>query len=207
MAKLPFPPPGLASVAPELSVLPPGALLWRVYRAGGDHPASWDTFRTYGPVATGRFDHHAPPPREQPDRGILYTSESATAAIAEAFGDTRTVDRVVGDPWLVALEVGRDLQLLDLTGAWAAAAGAGQAIATGRRDIARAWSRAIHGAFPDVQGLRYRSAMAGGEVNVAIYERGAPAMPAHPSLHVPLSHPGLAADLGRLADTYGYDLR
>ena len=207
MAKLPFPSPGLASVAPDIVVLPRGALLWRAYRAGGDHPVSWDTFRTWGPVATGRFDHHGPPPHEQPDRGISYASESVAAAIIEAFGDTRVIDRVAGDPWIVAFALRRGLPALDLTGAWPTAAGASQAIATGPRDIARAWSRAIHGAYPGVAGLRYRSAMAGGEFNVAIYERGAPAMPRHPSLNVPLSHPGLAADLGRLADTYGYDLR
>ena len=182
--------------------------MWRVYRAGGRHPVSWDTFRTFGPVANGRFDHHLLPPSDQPDRGILYGAlHDAAAAIVAAFQDTRTIDRAHEDPWLVAFELELDLPVLDLAGSWPTMAGASQAIATGRRDVAQRWSRSIYAAYPDINGLIYRSAMAGGAMNVAIYERGAPTLPDRPVLNVPLSHPGLTWPITRVAESYGYDLR
>ena len=182
--------------------------MWRVYRAGGRHPVSWNTFRTFGPVASGRFDHHLLPPSDQPDRGILYGAlHDAAAAIVEAFQDTRTIDRAYEDPWLVAFELESELAVLDLAGSWPTMAGASQAIATGRRDVAQRWSRSIYAAYPDISGLIYPSAMAGRAMNVAIYERGAPTLPDRPVLNVPLSHPGLTWPITRVAESYGYDLR
>jgi hypothetical protein len=178
----------------EIPALGESTLVWRVYRAAGRHPASWTTFRTYGPVANGRFDHHHPPPHDDPTRGILYGSLDAPAAIAEAFGDGRLIDRVRDGPWLVCFALGRAAALLDLRGAWPTRA-------------AQAWSREIHAAFPSVQGLLYASAMAGSSTNIALYERAASALPGHPALHVPLAHPGLGRALSRIADRFGYDLR
>lgn len=207
MSKLPHPPPGLADVAPETVIVPAGTLLWRVYRAGGVHPVAWNTFRTFGPVATGRFDHHEPPPHDQPDRGICYAADHAATAIVEAFQDTRLVDRGTHEPWLVAFAIDADLVALDLTGPWPTRAGASQAIATGRRDVARAWSRSMWAAYPSVGALRYRSSMAGGAINTAIYERAERLLPPQPALNLPLAHPGLTPDLNRIADGHGYGLR
>ena len=207
VSKLPWPPLPLPAGPTGHTVVEGGVRLWRVYRAGGRHPGSWNTFRAYGPVANGRFDHHLPPPSDQPDRGIIYAALDAVAAIAEAFQDTRTIDRAHENPWLVAFELEFDLAVLDLAGSWPTKAGASQAIATGRRDIARAWSRSIYAAYSDIEGLIYPSAMAGGAMNVAIYERGAPTLPLRPVLNVPLSHPGLTRPMNRIAETYGYDLR
>ena len=206
MPKLPWPPATLPA-APTGQILEEDSWLWRVYGFGGRHPANWNGFRTYGPVASGRFDHHLPPPAEEPDRGILYMAGDVATAIAETFQDTRTIDRVHQDPWLCAFRLEHDLPKLDLTGTWPTKAGASQAIATGRRDVARAWSRAIYAAFADVQCLIYASSMSGGSTNVAIYERGEWTLPDRPALNIPLSHPGLSSDLERIAETYGYDLR
>lgn len=208
MAKLPWPPPSLPAGPTGHTVVEGGERVWRVYRAGGRHPVSWDTFRTYGPIASGRFDHHLLPASDQPDRGILYGAlHSAAAAIAEAFQDARTIDRTHEDPWLVGFELESDLVVLDLAGSWPTKAGASQAIATGRRDVAQAWSRSIYAAYRDINGLIYPSAMAGRAMNVAIYERGAATLPTRPVLNVPLSHPGLTRPINRIAATYGYDLR
>ena len=205
--KLPHPPAVLATPeSADLVTLGPDALLWRIYRAGGDHPVGWEAFRHFGPVANGRFDHHPPPPSEQPDRGIYYASLEIQAAVAESFADTRTIDRLHDAPWLVAFRPVRAITLLDLSGAWPTRAGASQAISTGRREIAQEWSRSIWSAFPGVDGLLYPSAMAGGEVNVALYERASDAFPAHPALHLPLAHPGMLDDLNRIAIRYGYSL-
>ena len=192
----------------ELATLGAGARIWRVYRTAGRHPASWNSFRHFGPVAGGRFDHQAPPPHDDPDRGILYgTMSRGDAAIVEAFQDARLIDRVLDSPWLVAFDLTREVTALDLRGPWPTVAGASQAIASGRRDTAQAWSRAIYQAYPTVGALSYPSAMAGGATNVAMYERASDAFPKQPRLHVPLAHPGLEASLNRIATTFGYDLR
>jgi hypothetical protein len=197
----------LSDLAPEIVHIPQGTLFWRVYRAGGPHPIAWSAFRTFGPVATGRFDHHEPPPHDQADRGIYYAANDAATAIVEAFQDTRVIDRGTHEPWLVAFTIEADLSALDLTGAWPTRAGASQAIATGRRDVARGWSRAIWVAYTTVGALRYRSSMAGMAFNTAIYERAERLLPRQPALNLPLAHPGLAPDLSRIANRHGYGLR
>jgi hypothetical protein len=205
--KLPWPPLSLPAPGAEHTVVDEDVRIWRVYRAGGRHPVAWNTFRTFGPVAVGRFDHHLLPAGIGAGRGILYGALDAETAIVETFQDGRMIDRTHDDPWLVAFELGSGLRVLDLRGSWPTRAGASQAIATGRRDVARAWSRSIYDALPDVDGLIYRSAMSGGGSNVAIYERGTPAMPDRPVLNIPLAHPGLSIPLDRIAAAYGYDLR
>jgi hypothetical protein len=158
-------------------------------------------------VPTGRFDHHEPPRHDDPDRGILYTALDITGALSEAFRDTRTIDRSRHEPWLVGFELELDLVTLDLTRLWPTRAGASQAIASGRRDTAQAWSRAIYSSYPDVQALLYRSAMAGSSLNLAIYERGAGSLPFGPRFHAPLTHPGLVLPLQRFAARLGFSLR
>jgi len=49
--------------------------------------------------------------------------------------------------------------------------------------------------------------MAGGSLNVALYERAEAALPAAPASHLALSHPGLALPLARAASKLGYLLR
>lgn len=206
--KLPPPPATLPKLRRrDVSTLAAGTLCWRVYRAGGPHPVTWSEFRHHGPTATGRFDHQAPPPHEDPERAILYVALDAVGAIAESFQGGRLIDRRRQAPWLVGFELASAVDLLDLTRLWPTRAGASQALTTGRRSTAQAWSRAIHRDYPDVAGLLYRSSMAGGSVNVALYERALPAMPAHPAVHLPLAHPGLTLPLARAAARLGYALR
>jgi hypothetical protein len=206
VAKLPHPPARLDTPA-ETVVIAKGTLMWRVYRAGGRHPMTWNGFRSFGPVATARFDHHEPPPHADPSRSIYYASDGIAAAIVETYQDTRLIDRLDGEPWLVAFELEFDFTGLDLTGAWPTRAGASQAISTGRRDIARAWSRLIWDQYEDLDGLWYPSAMSGGAHNLAAFERARSILPSNPSLNLPLSHPGLEPDLDRIAAAHGYDLR
>ena len=207
-AKLPPPPrdlPGLRRR--DITTLAAGTLCWRVYRAGGPHATTWRDFRHHGPTATGRFDHQEPPPHDDPARAISYVALDAIGTIAESFQGTRLIDRLRQDPWLVGFELTEALEVLDLTRLWPTRAGASQAIATGRRSAAQAWSRAIYRAYPAVAGLLYRSAMAGGSVNLALYERALPAIPGRPTIHMPLSHPGLSLPLARAAARLGYGLR
>ena len=85
MPRLPLP----EATSDEITTLEPGTRIWRVYRAASLHRASWSTFRHYGPVAIGRFDHQEPPPHEDEDRAILYGSLDGPAAVVEAFQDAR----------------------------------------------------------------------------------------------------------------------
>src|ERR687885_1390128 len=86
MPKLPDPPAphALARIAPDPYILRAGTELWRVYARGGCHPRSWNTFRSYGPVKTMRFDHHEESVREQ-DRKILYGASRIPICSAEFF--------------------------------------------------------------------------------------------------------------------------
>lgn len=207
MVKLPWPPATLPSLrANDIRTLEEGLLVWRVYRAGGSHPVAWNGFRYHGPVATGRFDHHEPPAHVDPDRGILYAALDIMAAVAETFQDTRTVDRGREEPWLIGFALALDLRALDLTRLWPTRAGASQLIAAGRRDIAQAWSQRIYDAYPTIQAVLYRSSMAGGSRNLALYERAAPNLPLNPRFHAPLTHPGLELPLRRTAAELGYSL-
>ena len=207
-AKLPPPPRELPKLRRrDVATLAAGTVCWRVYRAGGPHPTTWSGFRHHGPTATGRFDHQEPPPHDDPKRGIWYVALDAVGAIAESFQGGRLIDRRRQAPWLVGFELVEAVELLDLTRLWPTRAGASQAIATGRRVTAQAWSRAIYRDYPGVAGLLYRSSMAGGSNNVALYERAEAAIPPRPTLHLPLTHPGLALPLQRAAARLGYGLR
>ena len=207
-AKLPPPPRDLPKLRRrDIATLAAGTLCWRVYRAGGPHPVTWNNFRHHGPAATGRFDHHEPPPHDDPVRAISYVALDAVGAIAEAFQGGRLIDRRRQSPWLVGFDLTDAVEVLDLTRLWPTRAGASQAIATGRRATAQAWSRAVYRAYPEIAGLLYRSAMAGGSLNVALYERALPAIAPIPTLHLPLAHPGLSLPLARAAARLGYGLR
>lgn len=206
MAKFPEPPLArdLARIAPDIRTLPAGTRLWRVYFRGGRHPTFWDTFRSFGPTR-GRFDHHLPPPRSQ-TRGILYGALAGPTCLAEVFQQTRVIDRIASDPWLVGFDLQARLDLLDLTAVWPTRAGASMAIATGPRPRAQRWSQAIYRTYPQLHGLHYPSSMHGNQPSVSLYERAHGALPNRPVFHRPLKDPGLLALLKRAAINLGYGL-
>jgi hypothetical protein len=202
------PPPPVAAlrgIAPEIHTLPAGAEFWRVYFRGGAHPGRWNAFRSFGPLGA-RFDHHPLPRRRHRTRSILYASDSGPTSLAEVFQDTRVIDRFADKPALAAFRIVRDLQLLDLTGAWPTRAGASMAIHSGARGIARRWSRAIYAAYPQAEGLRYASSMHANQPAFALYERARSALPPSALLDLPLSAPGLTAPLAAAAIRFGYAL-
>lgn len=203
MAKPPEPPGRLAIPAAH-RVLPAGTTIWRVYFAAGPHPTTWRDLRWFGPT-TARFDHHDPPARVQ-TRGILYGAAEPITCLAEVFQSTRTIDRGANSPWLVAFTTARGLRLLDLTGTWPTRAGASMAIHSGPRPRARRWSRAIHDAYPDVEGLWYASSMHANRPSLALYERGQAALPREPLLHRALADPALRSRLSAAAIVLGYRL-
>lgn len=206
MPKFPEPPePGelAARVAPALRTLPAGTLLWRIYFRGGAHPTAWSRFRSFGPVPSGRFDPHEPPPRAQA-RAILYAAQEGPTCLAEVFQDTRVIDRRRHDPWLVAFAPRHPLDLLDLTGAWPTRAGASMALCTGPRPRAQRWARAIYGAYPSIHGILYPSSMDGNRPALALFERAEAALPRHPRLHRALGEAPLRAAVVNAGARLGY---
>ena len=169
--------------------------------------------RIFGPTEA-RFDPHLPPPSDQA-RGVLYAAGSLPTALVEAFERTRAIERSRDDPYLVSFALAARIALLDLTGAWPTLVGASQAISSGRKDIARLWAQAVYEEY-DVEGMLYPSSMSGRHrrrgdpplhgLSLALFDRGAGALPGHPLMHLPLSHPGLDAALGDIAERYGYAL-
>lgn len=192
----------LVKISPDEKTLRDGTLLWRIYFQGGGHPTTWDRFRDFGPV-NSRFDHHLPPPRIQ-SRAILYAARRGLTCFAEAFQETRVIDRSRNAPWLVAFELVKPLRLLDMTGAWPTRAGVSMAIHSGRRDRARRWSQTIYEAYPAIEGLLYASSMDGNSPAIALYERAQSAMPARPVLHRALADPATTLLVTQAALRFNY---
>ena len=168
----------LTKAAPELYPLTVGALLWRIFPAGGAYPIVWNELRSFGPTRS-RFDHHPPDPpaRMHQGVGILYAGDAPVTVFAEYFQDTRLIDRRLDQPWIVQFALTAPLQLLDLTGGWPLKVGAGAAIASGERAQSRKWSRVFHEAYPGIHGLCYRSSLNPEWLAYALYERAQPLLP------------------------------
>jgi hypothetical protein len=198
----------LKSVEPDIEKLEAGTRIWRIYNRRGPHPTAWNASRSFGPVASARFDHHEMPVGES-DRGILYgaTNPDAIATcVAESFQEDRTVNRRHREPWLVCFTLGEDVSLLSLRGKWPTRAGASMNINTSeRRNVAQGWSRSIYEAYPNVGGLLYASSMNSNAPALALYERAEGALSSRPVFHRPLSDPALEDVLKRICRDIGYD--
>lgn len=206
MAKFPEPPSPSdrdARVAPEVKTIPAATLLWRLYFRGGQHPMAWNQFRSHGPIASGRFDHHEGQSQEQ-GRAILYAAMEGPTCLAEVFQDTRVIDRHRKAPWMVAFRTGGALELLDMTGNWPTRAGGSMAIHTGPRSRAQRWARAIHAAYPALHGILYPSSMNANRPAMALFERAQFAIPTHPQLHRALAEPPLLVPIANAAARFGY---
>jgi hypothetical protein len=221
MDHLPMPPgvDELGAIEPEICGLPARTDLTRIWFAGSSYPSGFAHFRTFGPTAS-RFDHHLPGPDGKPmhgDRSILYAIkateaptgeiEAITAAVGEVFQQQRIIDLARDEPRLTVFRTVRKVSLLDLTGFWATHVGASANLSSGPRDVTRAWSRAFHEAYPQADGLLYRSSMSGGRCfAVALYERAEDAMPTTPQIDLPLGHSRLRGALAEGARRLGYEI-
>lgn len=205
MPKFPEPPAPDDLEQPEESEvrrLAAGTSLWRIYFRAGRHPTAWNELRRFGPTSA-RFDHHVEPARVQ-ERGILYAATQGPTCLAEVFQDSRAIDLHRGEPWLVEIELVRDVELLDLTGRWVTRAGASAAIDSGPRPRARRWSRVIYEACPRLDGLVYRSSMDPQGTAVVLWERATSALPEHPTTHRALADPTLFDAIFEAARSLGY---
>ncbi|HEV7648432.1 MAG TPA: RES family NAD+ phosphorylase [Actinophytocola sp.] len=215
MSRLPQPPAPAALTKllrphEDVVAVHSGTRLVRVFAAAGAHQQRWNTFRTTGPLPHARFDPHPPRAGGRPgkaDVGVLYFGLSARTSVAEVYQQTSIVDRCTRRPHLVVFQPRRTLRLLDLTGLWPTRAGASQEISSGPKDVTQAWARAIRAAFPDLDGLWYRSSMDSGDPAVCLWEPSAgDALPTSPDVLLPLDYPGLDLPLSRICEALNYTL-
>jgi hypothetical protein len=213
VAKFPISPGAsvLARLEPSTSIIPIGTRLARLYYAGGRHPMLWNAFRHVGSV-NARWDHHraSSSGEEQfQERGIYYAARDATTCLAEAFQQTRRIDRAYQAPWLVVFTTVSPLLVLDLTCDFAARIGASMALHSGSRERARGWSRDLYEAFHDSQGIQYSLSMNGSPPALALNERAlkTPLFPPHPLLHRALADDVMLDPLKLAARALGYALR
>jgi hypothetical protein len=164
-----------------------------------------------GPV-NARWDHHLPDSDGEPcaqERGIYYAARDAKTCLAEAFQQTRRIDRAFQAPWLAVFETVSPLSVLDLTGDFATRMGASMAIHSGSRERARGWARDLYEAFEIIQGIQYASSMNGGAAALALNERALEValFRPHPLFHRALADDVMLDPLKHAARTLGYALR
>ncbi|WP_199438833.1 RES family NAD+ phosphorylase [Umezawaea beigongshangensis] len=185
--------------------------LVRVFTAKGEHPQNWNSFRYTGPLPHARFDTQAPRPDGVPfedrEQGVLYFGLSVRTSIAEVFQATSVVDRHTRSPFVVVFRPRRTLRLLDLAGLWPTRVGASQEMSSGPKHLTQAWARAIRAAYPELDGLWYRSSMDSGNPAVCLWDPPATTgLPATPDVLLPLDHPGLDLPLARVCEDLNYTL-
>jgi hypothetical protein len=189
----------------ELRTIQPSAAWWRVHRTDCEYVLAWNEFRTYGPLL--RFDPHPEPKGEHPEHGVWYGGCVPGVALAEAFQEDRTIDRVREAPYLTSLRFTRELRLLDMAsdsiGAWPTRAGGTFAMSTAPHAITQRWARLIVEAFPTLDGIRYNSRLAG-KACMVLFPPAAAAMPERPITSHPLTHPGLAKRIAGIAERLGF---
>lgn len=212
MPKLPDPPDVevVRGIGPAVKRLPRGTSLARVYFTGGEYPTRWNEFRHFGPTGA-RFDHHLAVPRGEPvsqARSILYCATAADTCLAEVFQQTRRINRTRRAPWLAIFALRKDVDLLDLTGAFATRVGASMAISTGSRVRAREWAKRFYEAYAALHGIYYPSSMHGNRPAVALTDRAEQldCLPEHPDLNRALADDVLLDILKSSADRLGYGL-
>jgi len=210
--KLPDPPSAevVRAITPAVKKLAAGTSLARVYFTSGEYPTRWDEFRHYGPTGA-RFDHHLPAARGEPfsqARSILYCAAAADTCLAEVFQETRRINRTRRAPWLAIFVLQKDVDLLDLTGAFPTRVGASMAISTGSRARAREWAKILYEAYDALHGIYYPSSMNGNQPAVALTDRAEQldGLPKHPDLNRALADDVLLDVLKWSADRLGYRL-
>lgn len=192
-AKLPQRPPAdLASRNPSWHTWPITDPLWHIANTRGPYATRFGAMRSYGPLASARFDPHPPPPGDHPTERVLYTAGDLVTAIAERFQNGREIRcRQATDPIVYSWMPTRPLRLLDITDVSALRLGASQLLSTGPKRHTRSWAIAIHATWPDADGLLYQSSMAGRRC-AALWAPGADSFPHAPAFAKLLPDPAPA---------------
>jgi len=187
----------LRALGRETRIIPASTVLWRIHFTASEHVVPWDRLRTWGPVPGSRWEPHPLPPGDAAPMGAAYLGEDVLTCLAEVFQLTRFVDVDRDAPYATAFSTNRDLVLADLTGDWLLSAGGSAQVAYGEKERTRAWARAIHEAWPDLDGLYTGSVMAGARKVITLWT--ADAIPAAPEFSTPLNSPAIIRDIAAAA--------
>lgn len=192
----------LLPLQPNFLELPPGTRLGRIHQCSGPHPAEWFEMRSYGPLHSGRFDQHSPPPHDDPEHSVMYTARYAEGidllhiCVAETFAANRIVPLRLNSPHFTVFDTAAPLRVAHV------------GHSTSNRAITQRWARTQCGTLPTPQGVLYPSSqtphLAPAE-NVCLWgPQAAPAIPAHPEISIPLSSPALLGDLQQICSALDY---
>lgn len=192
----------LRALGREIRIIPASTVLWRVHFTASEHIVPWNRLRTWGPVPSARWDPHPLPEGDAAPLGAAYLGEDVLTCLAEVFQLTRFVDVDRDTPYVTAFHTTHDLVLADLTGDWLLPAGASAQVAFGEKARTRAWARAIHEAWVDLDGVYSLSAMALSRKVVTLWNTDA--VPADPAFSAPLNSPAIIADVAAAAAEIRY---
>lgn len=192
---------GLRDVEPSYRVIPKGTELWRIHAAGGGYPMPWNGLRTFGPIASARWDPHPEPAANYAPLGVAYLGFDVLTCVAEVFQEGRFIDVHLGNPYVTAFQLDQELTLLDLTDIWFLRIGGTAAGALGPKAETRAWARELHRVFPDASGLVSASAVVPGHEVIVLWEDRFPQETIFASS---LDSPAIVLDIATLADRIGY---
>ena len=200
------PPADLADREPDWHTWPAGIPLWHVASTAGPYSAGFGVMRAHGPLPTARFDPH-PLASDHPTERVLYAASDLPTALAERFQRSREVRRNLPEAsGVYAWRPTRALYLIDLRELGTVRLGASQLLRTGPKKVTRTWARALRAAWPDADGIAYRSSMAGRDC-VALWAPAAATFPPAPEFSRLISDPASAwqALLRSAAVQIGYD--
>lgn len=97
----------------------------------------------------------------------------------------------------------RDLRLLDLASDWALRNGASASLHSAPKPTCRAWARAIHTTWPDIDGLLTASTMTGNEMCV-LFTAAEDTFPARPAPARVLDDPALRGIIDSVHHALGW---
>jgi hypothetical protein len=195
-------PPASRSIAPKFVTLARNDILIRIF-----DPTKYDTsaisFRNYGPIS--RFDHHRECPQNlDPDRSIIYAGRTLSCCIVEIFGTGGVVK--LEQQQIAFITLGETLELLNLRGSAAMAAGTVAAISSiTERDISQAWGKYFYEnpqLYGMVDGLIFSGAH-NGEDALVLYERAKVKLTSAKIEILPLNHPDLRDTILHIANNHG----
>lgn len=199
------PPPPLRNVNPQIFLLPANTKLRRIYNPTR-YGATATGFRSYGPVS--RFDHHrGEESTEDPQRRIIYAGFTLSCCIAEYFGDGEIIN--VENIKLAIIYLSKELELLDLRGKAAMAAGTVTAISgSTQREITQSWGKYFYEhieLYGRVDGLIFSGAH-NGEDTIAFYERSESVIHSSKVKTLDMASDTLRKTIMRIAEEQGLDV-
>lgn len=187
----------------DVFVCPVGSFLWKIHFTASEHLIPWNRLRTWGPLEKSRWDPHPPPPGEKAPLGSAYVAWDIRTCLAEVFQESQFVDTDLNTPYLTGFEAAREVNLAGLTDDWLLRVDSAAKVAYGPKAHTRAWARAIHETWPELDGLLAPSVMVGGRSSVTVLWND-DVFPPRPGISVPLNSPAIAADIAREAAGISY---